>query len=696
MASDLDTTSFNSPNGFLTTVFNTPPLPTPQPNSDDRGVALAIRSDNRIILAGYSQYTNEHEISLACYNTNGSLYTAFGTSGRTLQSPPAGTASLFVNDMILQTNDYIVVTGTLGNPIFEAMFIARFDALGALDTSFGTNGFVITTGPDFNAGGLQFDRAYSHSIVLQPDGKFVIGGSVRKIAPIRNYLALVRYTSTGGLDPSFGTGGLVYKNFDSANDEIGNSLAIQTDGKLILAGQTTLTLSSFLITRFNSTGSVDTTFNASGTYPGLLTVASFFSGSNDYINGVKIDSNGRIIVGGFSSKPSGDSCMAVACITPSGVLDTSFGINGQVVLDLTPTYNLIGPNFGGVGNSITLQNDDKIVIVGGYNDSVASPTVEGFALARFKVDGSLDTTFGLAGLGYILSNLVSSETEIGYSVEIQSDGKILVGGTAYNVPDETPPVFYFVVARYFGFPPNPPPIPVAPICFPAGTPVSTDQGSIPIEKIEPGKNTIRGKEIVAITKTISPFNKLVCFEKGSLGHNIPNKRTYVSLEHCIVHRRRLIPALRFVNKHGIYYVNYMNNYLYNVLMENHTYMMVNNMMVETLNPKNIVAKLVSTNLSNDEKIKLVCRINDSVRLKMKMINHQKNQQVLTNLDKKYTIRNKQVFNVHARHPHPAYNITVNANSLVKRRYKHFQYTRHAKQTPGAGFSIKNKIHVKSI
>lgn len=123
-----------------------------------------------------------------------------------------------------------------------------------------------------------------------------------------------------------------------------------------------------------------------------------------------------------------------------------------------------------------------------------------------------------------------------------------------------------------------------------------------------------------------------------------------------------------------------------MLMENHTYMMVNNMMVETLNPKNIVAKLVSTNLSNDEKIKLVCRINDSVRLKMKMINHQKNQQVLKKLDNKYTIRNKQVFNVHARHP--TYNITVNANSLVKRRYKQFQYTRHAKHNPGAGFSIK--------
>ena len=690
MASDLDTT-FNSPNGWLTTVFNTPPLPTPQPNSNDRGVSLAIRSDNRIILAGYSIYTNEHEISLACYNTNGSLYTAFGTSGRTLQSPPAGTASLFVNDMILQANDYIVVTGTLGNPIFEAMFVARFDALGALDTSFGTNGFVITTGPNFNA---SVDRAYSHSIVLQPDGKFVIGGTVRKIlpAPIRSYLALVRYTSTGALDPSFGTGGLVYQLFNSANDEIGNSLTIQSNGSLVLAGKTASVLENFIITRFTSTGLVDTTFNASGTYPGLLVVPSFFPGSNDFVNGVKIDSNGRIIAGGFSSKPSGDSCMAIACATTSGVLDTTFGVNGQTVLDLSPAFNLVGPNYGGIGNSIALQNDDKIVIVGGYN----TPTVEGFSLARFNTNGTLDTTLGIAGLGYILSNLVSTETEIGYSVEIQSDGKILVGGTAAIVPDQPPETFYFVLARYFGFPPNPPPVPIAPICFPAGTPVLTDQGSIPIEKIEPGNNTIRGKDVIAITKTISPFNKLVCFEKGSLGHNIPSMRTYVSLEHCIVHRRKLIPAFRFVNKYNIYYVSYKQNYLYNVLLKNHTYMMVNNMMVETLNPQNIVAKLVSTNLNNDEKIKLVCRINDAVKLKMNMITQEKNKEILKKMHKNYTIRNKQIYKVHAHHP--VHSITVNARlKHAKAHYRHFQYTRNATRIPIPNppvrsiFSRKNKI-----
>jgi len=693
MASDLDTT-FNSPNGWLTTVFNTPPLPTPQPTSNDRGVSLAIRSDNRIILAGYSVYTNEHDISLACYNTNGSLYTAFGTSGRTLQPPPAGTASLFVNDMILQANDYIVVTGTLGNPIFEAMFVARFDALGALDTSFGTNGFVITTGPNFNASGLTFDRAYSHSIVLQPDGKFVIGGTVRKIlpAPIRSYLALARYTSTGALDPSFGTGGLVYQLFNSANDEIGNSLTIQSNGSLVLGGKTTSVLENFIITRFTSTGLVDTTFNASGTYPGLLVVPSFFSGSNDYVNGVKIDSNGRIIVGGFSSKPSGDSCMAIACATTSGVLDTTFGVNGQTVLDLSPAFNLVGPNYGGIGNSIALQNDDKIVIVGGYN----TPTVEGFSLARFDTNGALDTTLGIAGLGYILSNLVSTETEIGYSVEIQSDGKILVGGTAAIVPDDPPETFYFVLARYFGFPPNPPPVPIAPICFPAGTPVLTDQGSIPIEKIEPGNNTIRGKDVIAITKTISPFNKLVCFEKGSLGHNIPSMRTYVSLEHCIVHRRKLIPAFRFVNKYNIYYVSYKQNYLYNVLLKNHTYMMVNNMMVETLNPQNIVAKLVSTNLNNDEKIKLVCRINDAVKLKMNMITQEKNKDILKKMHKNYTIRNKQIYKVHAHHP--VHSITVNARlKHANAYYRHFQYTRNARRIPIPNppvrsiFSRKNKI-----
>jgi hypothetical protein len=95
---------------------------------------------------------------------------------------------------------------------------------------------------------------------------------------------------------------------------------------------------------------------------------------------------------------------------------------------------------------------------------------------------------------------------------------------------------YFILARYFGFPPNPPPpIPVVPICFPAGTPVRTDQGNIPIEQIDPNINTIGRKPIVAITKSLMNEDSIVCIEKNSLGINIPNRSNWlVDLEVFIV------------------------------------------------------------------------------------------------------------------------------------------------------------------
>jgi len=694
MASDLDTT-FNAPNGFISTNFTF----TPQENF---GKALVLQSDGKIIMAGNVKNNSLlFEIGLVRYNSNGSYDSTFGTSGLAtaqLSDSSSTPSTVEVKGLALQSDGKIVVCGYLLNSSsFYDLFVARFTTSGVLDTSFGTIGYVIITPNNFSTtfAPTAFDNCYSSDVQIDSTSgtdKIVICGYVRTTPTNELRVSMARYDTSGLLDTSFGTSGLVQTNLGTPLNKYPWSFAISNSGDYFLAGlqETSAINNNFMVAKFNTNGAAVGAFGSSG----LVVVSNFYTGSSDGAHSIKIQQDGKIVVGGTAIKqPTGEECYALCRLDPiTGLLDSAFGTSGKVTTDLSTQFPPIYLN----GYSLAIQNDNKIVLGGYFRYPTTFNNEASFSLARYDTSGSLDTSFGINGNGLILEDIVvGTMQEHGLSLAIQPNGQILLGGVRGEFSDISD-TKYFFVARYFGFPPNPPPVPVAPICFPAGTPVSTDQGSIPIEKIEPGKNTIRGKEIVAITKTISPFNKLVCFEKGSLGHNIPNKRTYVSLEHCIVHRRKLIPALRFVNKHGIYYVNYMNNYLYNVLMENHTYMMVNNMMVETLNPKNIVAKLVSTNLSNDEKIKLVCRINDSVRLKMKMINHQKNEQVLQKLNKNYTIRNKQVFNVHARHPHPAYNITVNANSLVKRRYKQFQYTRHAKQIPGAGFSIKSKIHVKSI
>ena len=148
-------------------------------------------------------------------------------------------------------------------------------------------------------------------------------------------------------------------------------------------------------------------------------------------------------------------------------------------------------------------------------------------------------------------------------------------------------------------------IPIGDICFPAGTPITTNQGLIPIEKINPDIHTIRNKPIVAITKTIYATNKyLVCFEKDSLGNNIPSQKTIISKNHKIFYNGKMVKACGLVGLNDkITKIEYNNELLYNVLMENHDKMIVNNLICETLDPTSIVAEFYKASKNLDDKRK---------------------------------------------------------------------------------------------
>jgi hypothetical protein len=135
-------------------------------------------------------------------------------------------------------------------------------------------------------------------------------------------------------------------------------------------------------------------------------------------------------------------------------------------------------------------------------------------------------------------------------------------------------------------------IPVANICFPAGTPITVDQGIVAIENINPAIHTIRGKHIYGVSKTTSQYTYLVCLEKNALGTNSPNKRTLISPLHKIMHKNKWVMAkdLLGLNKSKIKQVAYNGEPLYNVIMQTHESMLVNNMIAETLHPSNPIAK----------------------------------------------------------------------------------------------------------
>lgn len=131
---------------------------------------------------------------------------------------------------------------------------------------------------------------------------------------------------------------------------------------------------------------------------------------------------------------------------------------------------------------------------------------------------------------------------------------------------------------------------VADVCFPKGTPIETDQGPVDIDLIDPKVHTMnQGDRIVAVTRTLSHDPWLVRIPKGLLGNGLPTRDTIISNNHKVMHKGR---ATRAIDLTGVSKTPYNpGETLYNVLLEYHSGMVVNGLLVETLDPDDIVAQV---------------------------------------------------------------------------------------------------------
>lgn len=159
---------------------------------------------------------------------------------------------------------------------------------------------------------------------------------------------------------------------------------------------------------------------------------------------------------------------------------------------------------------------------------------------------------------------------------------------------------------------GPTPTPISDICFPAKTPILTNCGYVNIDEIDPKIHTIRDKKIVAITQTITHDKYLVCIEKDALGKHYPTKTTYISQNHEIFYKGKMVRAKELLKElTKVHAIPYNKEILYNVLLEQHDKMLVNNLICETLHPENYIAKLyhILPNLTEKQREKLIKDIN---------------------------------------------------------------------------------------
>lgn len=287
----------------------------------NRDVALAVglQPNGKIVAAGYAFDAPGNNIifAVARHNSTGSLDFSFGAGGKVTGGGTEAAA------ILIQPDNKILVGGhTNGSgPPFNIDFdLVRLNPDGTLDDTFGSGGKVTT---DFLG---REDRIFA--LALQPDGRIVAAGAASRFA-IESDFALARYKPNGKLDKSFGTDGKLTTNFNLDNEEA-LAVALQPDGKIIAAGRTHVAGASFdsAIARYNSDGTLDSTFGSGG-----KVTTDFSGGFDIANGVAVQPNGKIIVSGWAQNGANGKSDFGLARYNSNGSLDSSFGSGGRVVTD---------------------------------------------------------------------------------------------------------------------------------------------------------------------------------------------------------------------------------------------------------------------------------------------------------------------------------------------------------------------------
>jgi uncharacterized delta-60 repeat protein len=319
----------------------------------------------------------------------GRLDSTFGQGGKVVTAVP-GPTSAVANAMALQSDGKIVVAGGLGAG--QAIGLVRYSTSGALDTAFGAKGIAQANIPNNIL-------SSATGVAIQTDGKILAGGTVYTLSGAKAAISLgvVRFNANGTMDSSYGAGGVVTALPLQASRCGGGPMAIQSDGKVLLAGGCSAATGNFsTVVRLNTNGALDTTFGTAG--------AAVLA---ENPSAIALQADGRIVVAGGG---------IVSRYNANGSVDSTFGIFGSA---------------GAIGTTtaVAIQGDGKIVVAGTFSDQLTVVPDGDFALVRYNSDGSIDQVFGTRG-GALADFFTGASSAAASALAIQTNGEIVVAGRA--------------------------------------------------------------------------------------------------------------------------------------------------------------------------------------------------------------------------------------------------------------------------
>ncbi|WP_165688549.1 hypothetical protein [Solilutibacter tolerans] len=374
----------------------------------DSGFGIAKTADGKYLLAGTTNTTSTaHDFLLMRVNANGVLDTTFGDQGIVRTDFSGGNDAIYA-DPVIQPDGRIVVAGSTARAGNINFALARYDANGALDTSFGSGGKVEL---DFVGG-----SEWINGVAIASDGKIIVAGPAQAIVNQAVNFAVARFNANGSIDTSFGQGGKNshevprYNNSDA--EDIPSDVALLADGKILLSGGISGRVG---LMRFAANGQIDTSFGAGGHVVAPNT--SFWE------TGIRMDvaSDGRVVVAGYSDTTEiGSHDFIITRFMPDGLVDASFGTGGK-----------ISTNFASLndrGYDVKVMPDGRIVAAGmaGFDHWSGR---DNFAAVRYLANGQPDTAFGFNGRAYYEIGGYLDNVEAMY---LESNGDLMLLGSSFD------------------------------------------------------------------------------------------------------------------------------------------------------------------------------------------------------------------------------------------------------------------------